>query len=86
MNKKMLATLAAASFLFAGCADLTESQQFGVDTVGKSAQSRLKENRGMRAQEACAAEVDALPKEQLEKYNRDEVIDGCVRANTSDEG
>ncbi|SCX15267.1 hypothetical protein [Mycolicibacterium fluoranthenivorans] len=82
MNKKLFLALVTMSLLFAGCADLTESEQFGVDTVGKSAQARIKEDRSLKAQDVCEAEVAALPKDQLAKYNRDEVVKGCVRANT----
>lgn len=86
MNKNLFVALATMSLLLAGCADLTESEQFGVDTVGKSAQARLKEDRSLKAQDVCEAEVAALPKDELAKYNRDEVVKGCVRANTDSEG
>lgn len=85
MKKKLFLALVTMSMLLVGCADLTESEQFGVDTVGKSAQERIKEDRGLKVRDVCEEEVAALPDDQLAKYNRDEVVDGCVRANTSEE-
>lgn len=63
--KMMLAVLTAASIIpTAACADPpTESEQYGIDTVGRSAAARLKDNRGMKLRDACQAEVSGLPKE-----------------------
>lgn len=84
--KMMLAVLTAASIIpTAACADPpTESEQYGIDTVGRSAAARLKDNRGMKVRDACQAEVSGLPKDLLAKYNVDEVVTGCVSRNSGE--
>ena len=84
--KIVLAVFAAASIISAAaCADPpTKSEQYGLDTVGKSAAARLKDNRGMKVRDACQAEVSGLPEDLLAKYNVDEVVRGCVSRNSGE--
>lgn len=83
--KNLVTAMLAAALLLSGCADLNDSEKFGADEVGKSARRYIKDHRGTKAQDACQIAVDALPKDQLSKYNKDDVVKGCVRANTGDE-
>lgn len=84
--RKLMMALVATSLLLAGCADPpNESEQFGIDEVSKSAQTRLTAFGGTDVREACQTEVEELPEERLASLDRDDVINGCVRALSNDE-